>query len=528
MENKHLILKKIRKSLLAGGFLALSLSAVDAVAQSFTADNVFVHENGEMVVFAAHTFDGTNVVETTRTGDRGYFSFGTAATWTAAANASHVDGYVRQYVNGNFVLPIGDNGAYRPIATTAGPTDAAYYAENPNASYPVATTAADVANVSTIEYWDIDGAVATNITLTWNATSDIATITGSDLSKLIIVGWDGTEWVKIDATVSASTLDATTSVPAFSGAAGTLTDGSITTDAAIVPDNFEAYTFAMEDGEVCLAATAFLQGALYLSPNAIMTDDLRSTQVGGVSLIPTDEPYAAMTNFTHVGNGGGETTTAGVLGVQTNTDDNIVDWVFLELRDATNSATVVETQSALIQRDGNIVDAADGTSNVCFSGLASNDVFVAIRHRNHLGVMTSAAVTLTPTGTAVDFSTTTLHGTNAAGLGVKSTGAANTVTGLWLGDVNSNGHTLYETAGNDVTPILNTVMSAPGNTFLGGTRGFSYDDVYSTRDINMNGNVRYETVNNDVEPILNNVLAYPANSFLGGTRGYQFMLEQLP
>ena len=90
-----------------------------------------------------------------------------------------------------------------------------------------------------------------------------------------------------------------------------------------------------------------------------------------------------------------------VLAAQTNTDDNIVDWVFIELRDANNSATVVETQSALLQRDGNVVDAADGVSNVCFSGLASPTVFVSVRHRNHLGAMAASAVTLTNAGATV-------------------------------------------------------------------------------------------------------------------------------
>jgi len=519
MENKHLILKRIRKNLLLSGFLVLGLSAVDAVAQSFSGDNVFVHENGEAVVFAAHTFDGTNLVETTRTGDKGYFSFGTAATWTGAVDASHVDGYARHYVNGAFVLPIGDNGAYRPVATTAGPTDAAYYAENPNASYPLATTASDVANVSTIEYWDIDGTVATNITLTWNATSDITTITGSDLSKLIMVGWDGTEWVKIPATVSTSTLDATTSTPAFTGGAGTLTAGSITTDAAITPNDFEAYTFAQEDGEACLAATAFLQGALYLSSNAIMTNDLRSN-----NLIPTDEPYGAMTNFTHVGNGGGETTTTGVLGVKTNTDDNIVDWVFIELRDANNSATVIETRSALIQRDGNIVDAADGTSNVCFSGLASNTVFVAVRHRNHLGVMANAAVTLTPAGTAVDFSTTTLHGTNAAGLSRKSNGNMNTVKGLWAGNTNSNNSIIYDNSNSDLDNILSDVLGAPVNLF--NLTGYTFTNQYALTDINMDGNVIYDNNSSDRDPILQTVLNHPGNLFNLG--GYANTTEQLP
>ena len=147
--------------------LALSgLWATQATAQSFFEDNVFVHENGQFAVFGTHTFDGANIVETTRTGNRGYFGFGDAASWSSADDASHVDGYVRQYMTTPLVFPIGDNGVYRPVAVSAGPADAAYYAANPNGSFPVATTATGVSDVSTIEYWDIDGAAATSVTPT--------------------------------------------------------------------------------------------------------------------------------------------------------------------------------------------------------------------------------------------------------------------------------------------------------------------------------------------------------------------------
>ena len=302
--------------------LALSgLWATQATAQSFFEDNVFVHENGQFAVFGTHTFDGANIVETTRTGNRGYFGFGDAASWSSADDASHVDGYVRQYMTTPLVFPIGDNGVYRPVAVSAGPADAAYYAANPNGSFPVATTATGVSDVSTIEYWDIDGAAATSVTLTWDAASDIATITNSNLNALTIAGWDGTQWVAIPSTVDATSLDETTATPVYTGAAGSLTAGSITTDATITPNTYEAYTFARSETDVCLAATVFLQGASILSTTSgIMTDDLRSN-----NLIPTAEPYASLSGFTHVGNGGGETTTASVLAAQTNTDDNIVD-----------------------------------------------------------------------------------------------------------------------------------------------------------------------------------------------------------
>jgi hypothetical protein len=94
---------------------------------------------------------------------------------------------------------------------------------------------ANVQVVSTTEYWDIDGANATPLTLTWDAGSAIGTLTTSDLSKLTIAGWNGTQWVAIP-----SKFD-TTSVL---GGTSDLTAGSITTIAPLAPDTYTAYTFA--------------------------------------------------------------------------------------------------------------------------------------------------------------------------------------------------------------------------------------------------------------------------------------------
>jgi hypothetical protein len=89
--------------------------------------------------------------------------------------------------------------------------------------------------VSIVEYWDIDGSNATPLTLTWDAGSAIAALTGSQLGKLTIVGWNGTQWEAI-----ASKVDVTSVLNGSSD----LTAGSITTTAAIAPDTYTAYTFA--------------------------------------------------------------------------------------------------------------------------------------------------------------------------------------------------------------------------------------------------------------------------------------------
>lgn len=131
----------------------------------------------------------------------------------------------------------------------------------------------------------------------------------------------------------------------------------------------------------CLSAKVFLQGAL---DGANMSDALRA---GG--MIDVAEPYAA-SGYTHIG-GGGETTTLEVLSVTGAMA--VVDWVVIELRNPTNSSVIMESRSALLLSNGMVVDPSDGVSAVRFTVLPGN-YYVAIRHRNHLGVMTSAAIGL--------------------------------------------------------------------------------------------------------------------------------------
>ena len=112
----------------------------------------------------------------------------------------------------------------------------------------------------------------------------------------------------------------------------------------------------------------------------------------------------------------------------------IVDWVRVELRDATNPATLVAAKSALLQADGTIIDAS-GAAKVFFNEVPIGDYYVAIQHYNHLGVMTANAITFNDT-TTFDFSDP-----NSA---VFSNGAQpqNNIGGvmcMWAGDMNEDG-----------------------------------------------------------------------------------------
>lgn len=71
--------------------------------------------------------------------------------------------------------------------------------------------------------------------LTWDTGSAIAALTGSDLTKLTIAGWNGSQWVAIPSKVD------TTSVL---GGTSDLSTGSVTTISPLAPDTFTAYAFA--------------------------------------------------------------------------------------------------------------------------------------------------------------------------------------------------------------------------------------------------------------------------------------------
>ena len=260
---------------------------------------------------------------------------------------------------------------------------------------------------------------------------------------------------------------------------------------------YDFWEYTPTSPTVQLAIKVILDGP-YNSATGLMNDALRTHPD-----FPITEPYTTI-GYLHVGGGGETIPSSSVLNVTGN--NAIVDWVVVELRAATNSATRVATKSALLQRDGDVV-SVDGNSPVQFTQ-ASGNYYVAVRHRNHLGVMTALSLPLSNTPTAVDFSNpgTLVYGTEAR----RSTGGTFPAQALWAGDVNFNGLIKYTGTGNDRDPILNAVGSTtPNNTV----------SVYSIRDVNLNGVLQYTGAGNDRDPILVTV---------GSTTPNNIRVQQLP
>jgi len=198
----------------------------------------------------------------------------------------------------------------------------------------------------------------------------------------------------------------------------------------------------------------FLQGP-YMSPvtGGLMNDDLRA-------ILSTTSPYldglmCDSSVFTVTGS------------------DAIVDWVLVEIRDAADRTIIIESRSALLQRDGNVVDI-DGFSAVSFAS-PGGSYFVLLNHRNHLGIMSANPIALSGT-TGVDLSadpSAVFGGTNA----VQN---MNGVYAAFSGDFDGNG----QVQNSDATEVL----------LLLGSSGYSFADM------DMNGQVQITDINNVITP----------------------------
>jgi hypothetical protein len=256
-------------------------------------------------------------------------------------------------------------------------------------------------------------------------------------------------------------------------------------------------------------ARVMLQGPYNTSSTTIplMNDNLRT-----LNLIPSNDPYSASpfnSVLVHVNGDGVKTINPGILDVLGS--NAIVDWVFLELRNKTTNTQVMATRSALLQSDGDIVDM-DGSSPVRF--VANLDkYYIVVRHRNHLGVMTSTAIDYAASMSPglIDFvNPSTSVYNNPIYLNTSRKLLTTGVMGLWAGDATFNGQVKYNGSGNDSNAILNKVgTSTPLNTV----------SCYCPEDINMNGLVKYNGSGNDRLIILNNV---------GASTPLNVIVQQIP
>ena len=79
-------------------------------------------------------------------------------------------------------------------------------------------------------------------------------------------------------------------------------------------------------------------------------------------------------------------------------NSNIVDWVLVELRETTGVASTATSDSVISRKAGFILDngmitGRDGVTPIHIEAEISNNLYLVIWHRNHLGIMSSVPLT---------------------------------------------------------------------------------------------------------------------------------------
>jgi len=433
-------------TLTASGDAILRFTGSDAAnvtAGTHTIANVIVAKTGANVVMVDDmTVDDEVSFETASKLDvaDNVLTLGPDAVVTAAASDRYIiaDGGVGGSVSkekdntDDFKFEIGDATAYTPVEVagmsgTTGATSTISASTEAIKAPNAPMEATDFIN----RHWDVSASNITDFEATLEGEYADADIDGAaDEAKLSGAGYDGTEWDYTNSTGSAAT-------------------NLVTVDVDF--DDIE-FTATNKFGKVDLKI--FLEGAF---SGGTMSTTLRSQ-----NLIPLTSPYAV------------DPVTV------TSLPSDLVDWVLIEVRDASNPSTVISASSAFLLADGSVT-SIDGNGAARLKDAGGSNI-IAVKHRNHLPVRTNVALNL-ENPTEFDFSTSTDVYTDS-GL---STDNMKTVSGtkvLWGGNANFNDQLQYNGGGlNDRIAMLFEVGFA--TTSVPTAAGY-YDE-----DVNMDGIVQY-------------------------------------
>ncbi|WP_419212359.1 gliding motility-associated C-terminal domain-containing protein [Maribacter sp. X9] len=168
-----------------------------------------------------------------------YYNFLENSFYNGEGDLTKIEGYAAITGQQNFIFPVGDRTYIRPLILNSERMNlfakSAYFLENPSnpnslsGAFDTFEVALDVAYVSDVEFWRLEGSLPSTVTLSWNERSDMARFT-DDASKIVIVGWSK---------LSRRWLNLAGSVPI-----GSLTDGFVSSE-TFVPDEYEIITLGV-------------------------------------------------------------------------------------------------------------------------------------------------------------------------------------------------------------------------------------------------------------------------------------------
>jgi C1A family cysteine protease len=200
-----------------------------------------------------------------------------------------------------------------------------------------------------------------------------------------------------------------------------------------------------------------------------------SMSTGLNAILPTSHPYGGSPwNYN-----GSESVASGFFASHT----DIVDWILVQLRTGTDAGSKVAARACFLKSDGSVVDL-NGTSQVTF-GVPAGNYYIVVRHRNHLAVMSAAAVAL-PGSYNFTISQDAAYSSDY-GLYPPMKDLGNGKFGMYAGDVNGDGTVYYLGPGNDRGALLVGIGGSVNGTASG----------YISQDANLDGSAYYLGPGND-------------------------------
>lgn len=273
------------------------------------------------------------------------------------------------------------------------------------------------------------------------------------------------------------------------------------------------------DPDMTANVSVFLGGP-YNTATDLMSDALRTGFNAGNPVLPTTEPYSALGYPLRGGEGNtlalGDTSVAGPASAP-------VDWIVIELRSAIDPTVIIATDIRVVSRDGS-VDAPIFEVN-------PGSYYVAVRHRNHLGVMTAAPIVFDGvTPPTIDFTdpATPLFVRTDIPLfdytGVQARLIEPGVVALWDGDANGNKQAKFQGLTRDPQQIFVDVIGHPNSM---GNPLFDEAYGYYGGDVNMDGKATQVVgPTGDLTLIRASTDRFPLNTVPAAD--FDFMYEQVP
>ena len=212
-----------------------------------------------------------------------------------------------------------------------------------------------------------------------------------------------------------------------------------------------------QSSNISVKSKIFLQGPF--------NSNLMNTNLSQNSLLPNTQPF----NTSPWNYNGNESLGSG-------STSSFVDWVLVELRNSSNPTQVVARKAAILKNDGSLLNT-DGNVGLPFSNLQAGSYYIAVFHRNHLAVMSTAPVQLSANTPTYDFTT----GMNKAYGQNPMKELTPGKYGMYAGDGNSNG---------GITISDRNEVWAPQNGSMGYLKGdFNLDGGVTATDVNLYWNI---------------------------------------